>query len=74
MKQEIFAYLMQDNGHVWDLPTDELLGTLEHLRQVSIVQEQALLSNRTATFEFLQALKRAMYTSRHAVEEQQKHL
>jgi hypothetical protein len=60
MKQEIFAYLMQDNGHVSNLPIDELLGALEHLKQVSIAQEQAMHSNGTASFEFLQALKRAI--------------
>jgi hypothetical protein len=39
MKQELVAYLFQSDGQVSEMPTDELLGSLEQLRQAGIAQE-----------------------------------
>jgi hypothetical protein len=64
MKQELFAYVIQDDGRVSDMPTDELVVALDHLMQRSTAQGQSIFSNKAAVYEFLQALKRAMGTSR----------
>ena len=64
MKQELVAYLIRDNERVWDMPTDGLLVALDQLMQANITQEQSMSSNKAAVYEFLQALKRAMQTSR----------
>ena len=64
MKQELSAYVVRDDGQVSDVPTDELVVALDHLMQGSTAQGQSMSSNKAAVYEFLQALKQAMRTSR----------
>ena len=64
MHQELFAYLMRDDGHVRELPTGELLAALDQLRQASTAQGQSNSSDKAAVYEFLQTVKRTMRTSR----------
>ena len=64
MKQELAAYLFQSNGQVSEMPTDELLGSLERLRQAGITQELGTSADNVAIHAFLQSLKRAMRTAR----------
>jgi hypothetical protein len=64
MKQELSACVIRDDGQVSDVPTDELVVALDHLMQRSITQGQSMSSDKAAVYEFLQALKRAMQTSR----------
>ena len=64
MKQELSAYVIRDNGRVSDVPTDELVVALDHLMQGSAAEGQSMSSDKAAVYEFLQALKRAMRTSR----------
>jgi hypothetical protein len=66
MKQELVAYLMQDNERVWDMPTNELLVALDQLIQASTTQGQALSSDIVAGYEFLQTMKQAMRTAKDA--------
>ncbi len=63
MKHELVAYLMQGNGQVIAMPTDELLVALDHVRAGSRTQGQSLSSNKRAVYAFLQAIKRAMHPS-----------
>jgi len=64
MKQELVAYLIQDNERVSDMPTDELLVALDQLMQASTTQGQSLSSAIAAGYEFLQTVKLAMRTSK----------
>ena len=64
MKQELSAYVIRDNGQVSDVSTDELVVALDHLMQRSTAQGQSMSADKAAVYEFLQALKRAMRTSR----------
>ena len=64
MKQELSAYVIRDDGRVSDMPTDELVVALDHLMQRSTAQGQSMSADKAAVYEFLQALKRAMRTSR----------
>ena len=64
MNQELFAYLVRGDGRVSDMPTDELLVALDQLMQGSTAQGQSMSSDKAAVYEFLQALKQAMRTSR----------
>jgi hypothetical protein len=50
------------------MPTDELLGSLEQLRQAGIAQEQSTSADNLAIYAFLQTLKRTMHTCRTGVE------
>ena len=63
MKHELVATLMQGNGQVVAMPTDELLAALDHVRAGSRTQGQSLSSNKGAVYAFLQAIKRAMHPS-----------
>ena len=64
MKQELFAYLIRDDGRVSNMPTDELLVALDQVMKGSAVQGQNMSSDKEAIYKFLQTLKRAMRTSR----------
>jgi hypothetical protein len=64
MKQELSAYIIRDNGQVLDVPTDELVVALDYVMQANTAQGQSISSDKAAVYEFLQALKRAMRTSR----------
>jgi len=46
------------------MPTDELLGALDQVKRGSTVQGQNMSSDKEAVYEFLQALKRTMRTSK----------
>jgi len=60
MKQEFGAYLVRGDGHISQMPTDELLVALDRLRQAEIAQGQSRPSDRAAIHEFLQTLKQTM--------------
>jgi hypothetical protein len=64
MQQELSAYVMRDDGQVSLVPTDELVVALDHLMQRSTAQGQSMSADKAAVYEFLQALKQAMRTSR----------
>ncbi len=64
MKQKLVAYLMQANGEVSDMPTDELLVALHQVTQGSTLEGQSAPSDNAAVYGFLQALKRAMQTAK----------
>ena len=64
MHQELFAYLIREDGRVRELPTDELLVALDQLRQAITVQGQSNSSDKAAIYEFLQTVKWTMRTSR----------
>ena len=66
MKQELCAYLVRGDGRVSEMPIDELLVAIEHLMQAGIAQGQSISSDKAAVYEFLQTLKRTMWTSRDA--------
>jgi hypothetical protein len=68
MKQELVAYLFQSDGQVSEMPTDELLGSLEQLRQAGIAQEQSTSADNLAIYAFLQTLKQTMHTCRTGAE------
>ena len=68
MKQELVAYLFQSNGQVSEMPTDELLGRLEQLRQVGSAQEQSTPADNVAVYAFLDTLRQAMRTCKAGVE------
>jgi hypothetical protein len=62
MKQELVAYLFRSNGRVSEMPTDELLSSLEQLRQAGIAQVPHASADTVAVSAFLQTLKRTMRT------------
>jgi hypothetical protein len=62
MKQELVAYLFRCDGHVSEMPTDELLSDLEQLRQAGSAQEPNSSADHGAVSAFLQTVKRAMRT------------
>jgi hypothetical protein len=64
MKQELFAYLVGSDGHISEVPTDELLAPLEQLRQVGMTHGQNTSSEEATVYTFLQVLKQAIRTSR----------
>lgn len=64
MTQELVAYLMQDDGEVRDLPTDELLVAFAQLTQGSTTVGQCVSPDTAAVYGFLQAIKKAMRTAR----------
>lgn len=64
MKQQLVAYLIQGNGEVSDMPTDELLVALHKVAQGSTLEGQGVPSNNAVVYGFLQALRRAMQTSK----------
>lgn len=64
MNQELCAYLIRNDGRVWELPTDELLAALDQLRQTSTTQGQSNSSGTATVHEFLQTVRRIMRTSR----------
>jgi len=64
MNQELCAYLIRNGGRAWELPTDELLGALDQLRQASTLQGQSKSSGSATAHEFLQTVRRIMRTSR----------
>ena len=64
MNQQLYAYLIRNDGRVWELPTDELLGALDQLGQISTLQDQSNSSGTATVHEFLQKVKRIMRTSR----------
>ena len=64
MNQELCAYLIRNDGRVWELPTDELLGALDQLEQISTLQGQNNSSGAATVHEFLQTVRRIMRTSR----------
>ena len=63
MKQPLVAYLIQGNGQVCDMPTDELLVALDQVAQGSTLEGQSVPSDHAVVYGFLQALKRAMQRS-----------
>jgi hypothetical protein len=65
MKQYLEAYLIRDNKRVLDLPTEEILVALEQLRLTSIAQERSMFSDKTAVYQFFQAVKLAMRAAEH---------
>jgi hypothetical protein len=65
MEQELWAYLIRGDGCVSEMPTDELLVALDHLRQAGIAHEQSISCDKAAVYEFLQTLKRTMQTARY---------
>ncbi len=65
MKQGLSAYVIRDDGQVSDVPTDELVVALDHLMQRSTAQGQSMSADKSAVYEFLQALKQAMRTSKN---------
>lgn len=64
MNQELCAYLIRNDGRVWELPTDELLGALDQLGHTSAIQSQSDSSGAASVHEFLQTVRRIMRTSR----------
>jgi len=64
MKQQLVAYLIQGNGEVSDMPTDELLVALNQMVQGSTLEGQSMPSDNAGAYGFLQALKRAMQTAK----------
>jgi len=66
MNQELFAYLIRDDGQVSDMPTDELVVAFDQLMQASTAQGQGMSSDIVAGYEFLQTVKLAMRTSKDA--------
>ena len=64
MNQELYVYLIRNDGRVWELPTDELQGALDQLRQTSTIQGQSNSCGTATVHEFLQIVKRIMRTSR----------
>ena len=64
MKPQLVAYLIQGNGQVSDMPTDELLVALHQVAQASTLEGQSVPSDHAAVYGFLQALKRTMQTSK----------
>ena len=60
MHQELYAYIIRDDGRVCELPTDELIVALDQLRQANNVQGQG----NTSVHEFLQTVKWIMRRSR----------
>jgi hypothetical protein len=64
MKQHLVAYLIQSNGKVSDMPTDELLVALHQVAQGSTLAGQGVYSDNAVVYGFLQALKRAMQTAK----------
>ena len=62
MKQALVTYLFRSNGHVSELPTVELLSSLEHLRPAGIAQETNASADNEAISAFFQTLKRTMRT------------
>jgi hypothetical protein len=60
MHQELYAYVVRDDGCVWDLPTDELLIDLEQIRQANNIQGQS----NASVHDFLHAVKSIMRRSR----------
>jgi hypothetical protein len=57
VKQQLVAFLMQANGEVSEMPTDELLVALHHVTLASILDDGAV-------YEFVQVLKRTMQTAK----------
>ena len=62
MNQELVAYLFRSDGHVSEMPADELLSSLEQLRQAGIAQEPNASAEDVAVSAFLQTVKRTMRT------------
>ncbi len=62
MTHELVAYLIQSDGHMVAMPTDELLCALEHVVGESRTGEHSLFFGNPAVYEFLQALKWVMQT------------
>jgi hypothetical protein len=62
MKQELVAYLFRSDGRLSEMPTDELLSSLEQLMQASIAQEPNASADTGAVSAFLQTVKRTMRT------------
>ncbi len=64
MHQELCAYLIRDDGRVFELPTNELLIALDKLRQASNIQGQSNVSEKVAVRDFLHTVKWMMQRSR----------
>jgi hypothetical protein len=64
MKQKLVAYLFQSDGHVIEMPTDELLGKLEQIKQTAVAEKQNTSPDKVAFSMFLQTLKWTMQTCR----------
>jgi hypothetical protein len=62
MNQELVAYLFRSDEHVSEMPTDELLSSMEQLRQAGIAQEPNASADTVAVSAFLQTVKRTMRT------------
>ncbi len=60
MTHELVAYLIQSDGQIVAMPTNDLLAALDQVRAGSHTQEQRLSSNREAIYAFLQILKSVM--------------
>jgi len=67
VKQELVAYLFRSDGHVSEMPTDELLSDLEQLRQAVIANEPNASADTVAVSAFLQMVKRTMRTGATSV-------
>jgi hypothetical protein len=68
MEQPLVAYLIQSNGEVSAMPTDELLVALDHMPQGSALDGQSVPSEKAVVSEFLHILKCAMQRSKPSVE------
>jgi hypothetical protein len=64
MKHQLVAYLIQGDGEVSEMPTDELLVALDDMAQESTLVGQSRPSENAGVYQFLQALKRAMQTAK----------
>ena len=64
MEQQLVAYLIRGNGEVSAMPTDELLVVLHQVAQGSTFEGQSVASDNAEGYRFLQALRRAMQTSK----------
>ncbi len=62
MKQGLVASLMQGNGYVIPMPTDNLQVALDRVRAVNPIQGQQLSANMEAVSAFLQTIKAVMQT------------
>lgn len=64
MDNEQNAYLIQEDGASCDMLTEELLAFLQRFERGRDTQEQEVLADEIAIYEFLQATRRAMQTSK----------
>jgi hypothetical protein len=62
MSHELVAYLMQSDGQIIAMPTDDLQVILDQLTPPGQLQEQNLSDDHQVIAEFLQMLKYVMQT------------